>query len=92
MIALLRASGYTAQYVYGQMTIPGTNVANWLGVDVTLQTVGAVIASGGIPVSIYADATAIMNRVWVKATISGVDSTRRSKPTPPPAKSTWLPP
>lgn len=73
MIALLRASNFTAQYVYGKMTIPGTNVANWLGVDVQYQAVGNVIASGGIPVSMYSDAMALMDRVWVKATIGGID-------------------
>ena len=73
MIALLRVSGYPAQYVYGKMTIPGINVANWLGVDVTKQAVESVIADGGIPVTVYNDAKAIMDRVWVKATIGGVD-------------------
>ena len=73
MIALLRASNYSAQYVYGTMTIPGTDVANWLGTDVQYQAVGNVIASGGIPVTMYSNATAIMKRVWVKVSINGAD-------------------
>ena len=73
MISLLRASGYTAQYVYGTMTIPGDQMANWLGVDQNYNVIGNVVASGGIPVTMYADGTAIMDRVWVKATISGTD-------------------
>lgn len=73
MIALLKASGYTAQYVYGKMTIPGTNVANWIGVDVQSQAVGNLIASGGIPVSVSGDASVLMDRVWVKATIGGAN-------------------
>ncbi len=73
MIALLRASGYTARYIYGTMTIPGSQMANWLGVDQTWQAVSNVIASGGIPLTIYDDATTVMDRVWVKATINGTD-------------------
>jgi RHS repeat-associated protein len=74
MIALLRASGYTAQYVYGQMTIPGDQMANWLGTDQVWQVVNGVVASGGIPLdAIYTDAMATLDRVWVKATINSVD-------------------
>ncbi len=74
MISLLRTSGYTAQYVYGQMTIPGDQMANWLGTDQVWQVVSSVIASGGIPLAaIYTDATATLDRVWVKATINSVD-------------------
>ena len=74
MIALLRASGYTAQYQYGTMTIPGDQLANWLGVDQVWQTIGSVLPAGGIPVTtLYYDGTANLSRVWVKATISGTD-------------------
>jgi transglutaminase-like putative cysteine protease len=31
MIALLKASDFSAQYIYGTMTIPGNQIANWLG-------------------------------------------------------------
>lgn len=74
MIALLRASGYTVQYVYGTMTIPGAQLANWVGVDQMWQTIGAVFPSGGIPTSnLQTNGTATIDRVWVKATINSVD-------------------
>ena len=72
LIALLRASGYTAQYIYGRMTIPGSNIANWLGVDATAAAIGTVIANGGIPFTPYSDGSVLMYRVWVKATIDNV--------------------
>lgn len=77
MIALLRASGFTtqtAQFVYGTMTIPGSNLANWFGVDQIEETIQAVLADGGIITNnVQSDGTANFTRVWVKATIDGVD-------------------
>jgi hypothetical protein len=74
MIALLRESGYTAQFVYGQMTIPGDQLANWLGVDTGWKVIGKVLPYGGIPVdTLYTDGTTTFSRVWVKATIDDSD-------------------
>lgn len=73
MIALLRASGYTAEYVYCQVTIPGAQVANWLGVDQNFDAISRVIAYGGIPGEVETDGTATLDRVWVKVNINGVD-------------------
>ena len=74
MIALLRASGYTGQYVFGTMTILGTTLSNWLGVNQIAQAIGTVLASGGIPIdALWSDGGAQFRRVWVKATIDGVD-------------------
>ena len=74
MIALLRASGYTAQYVYGTMTIPGSQLANWGGVDQTTTAIGSLWPSGGVPMSnLQADGRATIDRVWVQATISGTN-------------------
>ena len=44
MIALLRESGYSAEYVYGEMNIPGAQVSNWLGVNLDPNIIGKVIA------------------------------------------------
>jgi len=63
MIALLRASGYTAQYVYGTMTIPLEQMADWLGVAQNSDVVSNVLGNGGIPVT-----NGNMYRVWVKMT------------------------
>ncbi|MDD5760275.1 MAG: transglutaminase-like domain-containing protein, partial [Desulfobulbaceae bacterium] len=77
MIALLRASGYTAQYVYGQMIIPDHSTANqmdmqhWLSIDANNSIVSQVLANGGIPAS-YFGASWLVDRVWVETTIDGV--------------------
>ncbi|MBV5328249.1 MAG: transglutaminase domain-containing protein, partial [Chlorobium sp.] len=73
MIALLRQSGFTAQYIYGRMIIPDADSANWLGVDVNPTAIGNVIANGGIPRTVQTGARYKIDRVWVKATIDGVD-------------------
>ncbi len=93
MIALLRESSTyntnigTVQYVYGQLNMPGDTLANWLGVDniawwsggYCYSTIGNVLGSGGIPVTLYRDSGctkttyAYVNRVWVKANINLTD-------------------
>lgn len=74
MIALLRASGYSAQYVNGTMTIPGSQLANWGGVDQTQGSISTLFQSGSIPMTQPgSDGTATLDRVWVKATIGGTD-------------------
>jgi RHS repeat-associated protein len=74
MIALLRASGYTAQYVFGMMGKWGDDYANWLGVDQNKNSITNVLASGGIPVfDLLDDGTGFIYRVWVEANINGVD-------------------
>lgn len=74
MIALLRASGYTAQYVYGTMTIPNFYLGNWLGVANDWQTIDSVFAAGGVPINIQPNSSsATVTRVWVKASIDGSD-------------------
>ncbi|MBW2108848.1 MAG: transglutaminase, partial [Deltaproteobacteria bacterium] len=76
MIALLRESGFTAQYVYGQMTIDnyggadGYDMQHWLGTDADELVIAGVLGSGGIPATIYSTWTTL-DRVWVSATIGG---------------------
>ncbi|MFA7062477.1 MAG: transglutaminase domain-containing protein, partial [Pedobacter sp.] len=78
MISLLRASGITAQYVYGTMSIPASGDANqkdmqhWLGVDANSSVISTVLSNGGIP-GYQSGYNWIVNRVWVQATISGVN-------------------
>lgn len=73
LIALMRASGYTANYVFGDVTYTLADMANWLGVDENRDVVGQVVASGGIPVTVYTNDYVKMARVWVKVTIEGAD-------------------
>ncbi len=71
MIALLRASGYDASYVYGGMYVPRQEIANWLGVDDDPALIGQVLANGGIPYEITSDGLVLLLRVWVEATVDG---------------------
>ncbi|GEM_PF-634544 len=79
LIALLRASGYTANYVYGQMTINAYNLAKWVG---TVAWDGSsayyyyitaydALSYGGNIITNATSSGATLNRVWVKATIPG---------------------
>ena len=85
MIALLRASGHTANYVYGTVRYTPAEVENWLGLTTSpAEAVGAwVIASGRFPFSPYnvvattnaqpsGDLTYLdLERVWVEVDIDG---------------------
>jgi RHS repeat-associated protein len=76
MIALLRQSGYTADYVYGQMTIPAygdpnqKDMQHWLCTDADNTVIEQVLADGGIPASQDGSSWTV-DRVWVQATING---------------------
>ncbi|PIU80088.1 MAG: transglutaminase, partial [Nitrospirae bacterium CG06_land_8_20_14_3_00_70_43] len=78
MVALLRASGFTAQFVYGQQFIPAFGAADqhdlhhWLGVDANGEVLSTVLGSAGIPVDTATNPPRV-TRVWVKATIAGID-------------------
>jgi hypothetical protein len=49
MVALLRHAGYPARFVYGAMSIPYEDLANWVGVDNNPALIRKALASGGIP-------------------------------------------
>ncbi len=72
MIALLKASGHGAEFVYGTMTIPhaATNqrdVRHWLSVDNNWAVMDQILADGGIP-----HTSTTIDRVWVRAIVGGV--------------------
>ncbi len=71
MIALLRTSGYAAEYVYGGMYIPRAEMANWLGVDDDPALIVQVLANGGIPSEVTTGDRILLIRVWVEATVEG---------------------
>lgn len=73
-VELLRASGYSAQYVYGQMTIPGAEMANWFGTSQEREPIFWTLGNNGIPFdSVLSDGTATFDRVWVSAVVDGQD-------------------
>ena len=74
MIALLRAGGYEAQYVYGTLSIPASGAGNqkdmqhWLGVSDN-NVISNILNKGGI--SYTSGSEYEVDRVWVRATIDG---------------------
>ncbi len=74
MIALLRESGYQAQYVYGQLDIPyygspdNKDLQHWLSVSADPVLIQQVLYNGGIP-NEYNGYYCRMNRVWVMYSI-----------------------
>ncbi len=69
MIALLKASGHGAEFVYETMSIPhaATNqrdLQHWLSVDNNWAVMDKILAGGGIP-----HTSTTIDRVWVRATV-----------------------
>lgn len=74
LIALLRASGYAANYIYGTIRLDAAQITSWLGVADDPSIAGSILASGGIPADVYTDgaghiAYIELNHVFVKVTI-----------------------
>jgi len=71
LIALLRASGIHARYVYGTIELPINKVMNWIGGFTNAQAALDFIASGGTPVAGIISGGKIaavrMEHVWVEA-------------------------
>jgi RHS repeat-associated protein len=75
-IALMRASGYTANYVVGDVVYSVDCLASWVGVTNDANVVGTVFASGGVPMEGSSSPPGIkITRVWAQATISGTTYT-----------------
>jgi RHS repeat-associated protein len=72
LIALMRTSGFTADYVSGDVTYPISDLAAWLGTDSTPGVIAQVFANGGIPVSYGSNSVTLM-RVWVQVNINGTN-------------------
>ncbi len=74
MVEMLRASGYSAQYKLGTITLSGAQFSSWFGVsDATAAT--RLLADGGIPATVSATGATInsvaMMHIWVTATLGG---------------------
>ncbi len=67
-IALMRASGYTANYVRGDVAYSTDRLAHWLGVR--NASVDDVLAYGGIPATLLGGGYRL-TRAWAEAEISG---------------------
>lgn len=91
LIALLRASGIPARYVYGTVEIPADKVMNWVGgVEVPIAA-GNLLGQGGIPHVGLAQGGQIkafrLEHVWVEAFVDFYPS-RAAKDITPDA---WVP-
>ena len=71
-IALMRASGYTANYVTGDVTYPVNTLANWVGTEAAQA--GNVFLNGGIPIAGGVGGYQI-TRIWAEAEISSTTYT-----------------
>lgn len=81
MVALLREAGYTANFVYGTISLNPAQLANWLGVDSQPLSVAGLLGDAGIPtVIVTSDGTstgtlleAEKGHLWVKVAIDGTN-------------------
>lgn len=69
-IALMRAAGYEANYVSGDVTYPVSRLANWVGATNDINVVGNVFANSGVPVAGGVGGLKI-TRVWAQAVVGG---------------------
>ncbi len=77
MIALLRESGFTADFIYGVIRLDPARITNWLGTD-NVSAIGHLLGSAGIPAQIWTYsggslAYVDVDHVWVKVNIEGTD-------------------
>jgi len=71
-IALMRASGYVANYVVGDVRYPRTRLANWIGMADNMQRVASVFSNAGVPNQIHpAQGEITITRVWAEVEIGG---------------------
>jgi transglutaminase-like putative cysteine protease len=90
LIALYRAAGIPARYVYGTIEVPTAQVMNWVGDVGTPQAAQALLGQGGIPNTALVAGGAIqafrMEHVWVEAYVDFTPSrgARNLKP------NTWV--
>jgi RHS repeat-associated protein len=85
LVALLRASGYTATYQYGQIRLFPADIAAFYGVDVSNACpLANLLTRGGIPVTIYVSGTPVctsplagadVTHTWVTVTGGSLGAT-----------------
>ena len=73
LIALLRASGIPARYVYGSVEVPADQMMNWVGGAKTIDAAQQVLGQGGIPNTAVLSGgkitTVSIEHVWVETLI-----------------------
>lgn len=69
MVKLLRQAGYAANYLFGEIELDATQLANWLGTDsANIWSSSNLLANGAIPNSIISGSPdkVRLSHVWVK--------------------------
>ena len=94
LIALLRASGIPARYVYGTVDIPAKQAMDWVGGVNNIDAAQNLLGQGGVP------STALMNgsepkylrleHTWVEANVSNLPA-KGSMPNTADSSNTWIP-
>lgn len=91
LIALLRAAGVPARYVYGTVQMPITQVMSWAGGFDNPQAAVDFLGQGGIPISALGQGgtiqSVLMEHVWVEAWVSYLPS----RGTKAHGSSSWVP-
>jgi hypothetical protein len=91
LMALLRASGIPARYVYGTIQVPIAQAMNWAGGFTTPDAAQTFLATGGIPNNALTSGGATkyirMEHIWVEAFVDFYPS-RGAKNLAP---DTWVP-
>ncbi|MFA6213311.1 MAG: RHS repeat-associated core domain-containing protein [Candidatus Obscuribacterales bacterium] len=75
MVQLLRQAGYSANYLFGELEMNATQLANWLGTDsANIWSSANLLANGGIPSAvIFGSPDKVrFSHVWVKVQIASV--------------------
>lgn len=71
LVALLRASGIPARYVYGTVEMPAEQVMNWVGGAKTIDAAQQILGQGGVPNTALVSGGQIkamrLEHVWVEA-------------------------
>jgi len=75
MVDLLRASGYTASYQAGTVTLSGAQAQTWFGNVTDAASLAKILADGGIPASVTPATGTVSSvtlaTVWVQVSING---------------------
>lgn len=76
MIELLRRSGYTANFQFGELELTQQDISDWLGTDQNnISAASGLLAEGLIPHTVVTGTPnkIRMNHVWLKVDIGGTD-------------------
>lgn len=90
LIAMYRAAGIPARYVYGTIEVPADAAMNWMGGMTKIEAVQSILSQGGVPnIGVLSGGvvkTLRMEHVWVEAFVDFTPSRGAKNRTP----QTWV--